>query len=289
MIPTKKLQNGFEIPIYGLGTWLFTESRREPNPNYDAGKGVEIIRRTLDSGVSLIDTAEIYGGGQVEEVIGEAISGLDRSRIFLTSKVMGSNTGYDEVLTACRRSLERLQTGYLDLYLIHWPNPEVPIEETMRAMNELADDGLIKNIGVSNFSKESLAQAQKHSPRPIVVNQVHYNLSCRESQQSGLLAYCQANDVLLQAWRPIELGRLTTLDEEIMEEMCQKYQKTPAQIAINWLVSQANVTTLSKTRSQEHLEENLTALNWQMGPEDVERLKQEYPGQQATSEIVPLG
>ena len=148
---------------------------------------------------------------------------------------------------------------------------------------------LIKHIGVCNFNKEHLAEAQSYTKNKIVCNQVHYNLMFREPEQDGLVEYCQNNDVFLSAWRPIGKGNLLEEIPLVAQEMCDKYKKTPAQIAINWLVSQPYVITLSKTRHPDHLNENLGALGWQMDSEDIEQLRKEYPNQQYISDAVPLG
>ena len=123
----------------------------------------------------------------------------------------------------------------------------------------------------------------------IVVNQVHYNLIFREPEKSGLLDYCRKNDVLLIAWRPVEKGILSVKGIKIIDEVCRKYNKTAAQIAINWLISQKNVVTLAKMVSQKHLHENLGALNWQMDNSDIEKLRRSFPGQKSVSAAVPLG
>jgi diketogulonate reductase-like aldo/keto reductase len=149
--------------------------------------------------------------------------------------------------------------------------------------------GLIKNIGVSNFTWQHLDQAQQLSKNKIVCNQVHYNLMFREPEKSGLLDYCQKNDIFLVAWRPVGKGNLLSDLPAVLKKMCDKYKKTPAQIAINWLITQDHVITLAKTRSIEHLKENLGAIGWQMESADIEELRKEYPGIQLVSDAVPLG
>lgn len=157
----------------------------------------------------------------------------------------------------------------------------------MRALDELIRLGMVKNIGVCNFTKEHLAEAQCYTKNKIVCNQVHYNLSFREPERKGLVEYCRNNDVFLSAWRPV--GNLPEDIPLVLKEMCDKYRKTPSQISINWLISQSYITTLSKTRHLGHLEENLGALDWIMDKEDIERLRKEYPNQQDISDDVPLG
>ncbi len=285
-ILVKKLKNGFQMPTLGLGTWLIGGDKvRDPN-NDDKGQ-VVAIRRAIELGITLIDTAENYAQGWAERIIGQAIKGINRKKLFITSKVDKTHLHYNDLITACKSSLERLQTDYLDLYLIHSPNDEVLIEESMKAMDQLISDGLVKNIGVSNFKVSRLVEAQKHTKNKIATNQVYYNLVEREPENE-LLQYCQNNDVILTAFRPIEKGMLLQNVPLIMKEMAKKYRKTPVQIMLNWLISQTNVVTISKMTDLKHLDENLGALGWQMKSEDVEKLRTEYPNQIVHSNVFPL-
>lgn len=286
-IPTKKLQSGFEMPVYGLGTWeMGGRKERDLNNNDDAD--IAAIRVAIDLGITHIDTAEIYADGYTEQLLGKAIRGCERSKLFLVSKVQAVNMGYENVLSSCKKSLECIGTPYLDLYLLHRYNPEFDLKRTMQALDELVAEGLVRNIGVANFSKERLAEAQGYTNNKIVCDQVHYNLEFREPERNGLVEYCQANDIFLVAWRPLGKGNLLGEVPLIAQEMSRKYDKTSAQIAINWLISQGNVLTLSKTRNVAHLHENLGALEWTMEEEDIERIRKEYPGQKDISDVVPL-
>lgn len=272
-IPTKKLINGFSIPVFGIGTWEMG-GRYQHNLRNDDAKDIASIEAALDLGVTHIDTAEMYAKGYSERLVAKAISGYDRSKLFLVSKVWPEWVkSRGDVIKACHKSLKRLETSYLDLYLIHYDELPMPLQEFMSAMDELVGEGSIRNIGVSNFSKERQAEAQSYTKNKIVTNQVHYNLLVREAEESGLLAYCQTNDILLTAWRPVEKGMLTKADTGTMQKLCGKYSKTPAQIAINWLISQANVVTIAKSSNIDHLKENLGGVGWQMDPEDIERLR----------------
>ena len=287
IIPTKKLKSGFEMPVYGLGTWQMG-GREVRNPENDDEADIQAIKSAIDLGITHIDTAESYADGYTETLIGRAIKDYDRSKLFIVSKVKEINLHYDDVINSAQASLKRLGINYLDLYLIHMPSLTIPIDETMKAMDFLKSEGLIKNIGVSNFNVEEFEKAQSFTKNKIVANQLHLNLKYREAERRGLLDYCQKNDVMFIAWRPLQKGVLLLEKENILDEMAKKYHKTPSQIAINWLISQENVVTLSKTRNVEHLKDNLGALDFGMEKYDIERLTRDFPDQQDVSDAVTL-
>ena len=288
IIPTKKLNNGFEMPVFGFGTWMMGGAFTQ-DPNNDDQADIQAIKTAIKFGITHIDTAEKYAGGHAEELVGEAIRNFARKKLFIVSKVSQTNLKYDDLIKSCQATLQRLNTSYLDLYLIHAPNPEIPIQETMRAMDTLMTEGLIKNIGISNFTIKRMQEAQSFTKHPIVANQLHYNLLFREPERKDLLEFCQKNDMMLIAWRPVQKGELTQKGKyKILDEMCDKYRKTPAQIAINWLISQPNVVTLSKIRSSDHTKENLGAIGWQMEKQDIEKFKDKFPDQRDISDIAPL-
>ncbi len=286
-IPKKKLKNGFAMPELGIGTWLIGGTTiRNPQNNDQAD--ILAIKSALDLGITHIDTAEKYADGKAEELVGQAIKEYDRKNLFLVSKVSEAHLHYDEVISAAKGSFQRMQINYLDAYLIHSPNPKVPLQETMRAMTALVEEGLIKYIGVSNFSSKRLEEAQSYTKHPIVLNQVHYNLKVREIERKELLEYCQKNDIILEAYRPLQRGFLLQENSGILNEIAQKYNKTQAQIALNWLISQKNVTTIVKAANTDHLKDNLGAVGWEMEEKDIERLRKEFPDQEDISDVCPL-
>ena len=283
-VPWKSLKNGFAIPVLGQGTWRMGGVDTPDTANDDAD--IAAIRRGIATGLCHIDTAEMYAGGHAEELVGIAMKGqgIRRADYFLTDKVWKTHLRYDDVLRAAEASLKRLGTAYIDLYLIHQVNPDVPEEETIRAMNRLKREGVIRHIGVSNFSEERLKRAQAASDAPIVANQLHYNLRIREIEQCGLLDYCRSQDIMVIAWRPL---RGLDLALPLIVALAEKYGKTPSQIALNWLLYQENVVTITKAANPLHLAENMGALGWALEKEDAERLRREYPAE-AVSDAVPL-
>lgn len=291
-IPTKKLKNGFEIPLFGIGT-AFMEGVQ--GLNNDDQKDKVAIEAAIDLGITHIDTAESYADGRAETLIAKAIKNSDRKKLFLVSKVEKKHLNYRDIKIALASSLERLGTDYLDLYLMHRCPDQDKFKESVRAMNELVDEGLVRHIGLSNTNVEHTKMLRDLSKHPIVVNQVHYNLQFREPEKNGLLDYCQKNDMLLVAWRPLGRGALnksgidiTKSGIPILDEMCRKYKKNPAQIAINWLISQKSVATIAKSSDIEHLKNNLGAVGWQMNENDIESLRNNFPNQKFISDTAPM-
>ena len=264
----ERLHNGDLIPVLGLGTWRIGGDMARSHAQDQ--RELEGIKAALDLGYTHIDTAEMYGAGHAEELIREAIRGVDRSRLFITSKVWSSNLRYRDVLKALEDSLKRLDTSYLDMYLIHWPNSSVPLEDTFRALNELVEREKVRHIGVSNFDLEELQRAKALAQVPLATNQVHYSLLTREPEKNGVLRFCQENDILLTAYKPLEKGEV--VGHPVVREIAQKRGAAPAQVALKWLIDKPKVITIPKAVSRQHLEENFAALNVELTAEDVARL-----------------
>ena len=276
------LQNGFSLPVLGMGTWLFGGRETRDPANDDAGQ-IAALQAGIEAGFSLIDTAEYYAGGYAETLTGRAIAGYPRAGLFLTSKVWKTHLKRDDVLRAAENSLRRLGTDYLDLYLYHQVSEQVPLEETIGAMNELVERKLVRHIGVSNFAPTRLERAMRASSVPIVLNQVHYSLKFREPESSGLLDFCREHDVPVQAWRPVRGVETCPLTEEL----CRKCELSLHQLALAWLMSQKNIGTITAMKNPAHLPENIRAAETVLAEPDVERLRQEYPDVNYVS-TVPL-
>ena len=259
---------GVMVPEIGLGAWKYSG-------------GVEPLRRGVELGAFLIDTAEVYG---TEDVVGRAVKGI-REQVFVATKVSGSHLRSDDVRRAAEASLRRLEMHYLDLYQIHWPNPRVPIKETMRAMEALVDAGLVKYIGVSNFSTTELREAQAAmSKYPIVSNQVLYNLNNRDIERD-LLPYCQKQQVTIIAYTPLDDGRLATKPRlrqsrkmQVLEQVAAQVQKTLAQVALNWCTSRPNVIAIPKSNSLARTVENCQASGWRLSQAQIRLLDEAFSG-----------
>lgn len=282
----KILKNWFSLPELGFWTWPMGGFKHAVE-NYDDTKDIEAIKFSIDNWITHFDTAELYGTGKSEEILGKAIKSYDRKKLQIASKVKWSNCSYNAIKIACKKSLSRLGIDYLDLYYIHWREKQFDLKDCMKAMDELMEEWLIKNIWVSNFSTESLIEAQSYTKNKIVANQVHYNLIYREPEKD-LLEYCQKNDVLLVAWRPLELWKLCNAWTATLADTAFKYKKTHSQVSINYLTSQKNVVTLFKSSNIDHIKENLWWIWWNLEEKTLEDLKNNFSAKVEKSDTIPL-
>lgn len=272
---TIELPSGQPIPALGLGTWKMGESNR----NFQ--REVEALRYGLELGLTLIDTAEMYGEGGAEEVVAQVIAGR-RSEVFLVSKVYPHNASKKGVVAACDRSLKRLNTDYLDLYLLHWRG-SVPLSETLEAFQSLKAAGKIRSYGVSNFDTEDMAEAVRlEGGKAIATNQVLYNLT-RRGIERNLLPWCRQQKIPIMAYSPIEQGRL--LNNQALKKMARERDVTAAQIAIAWLLHQDDVIVIPKSSRIEHVKQNYAALNLALSAEELATLETAFP---APAHTIPL-
>ena len=259
-----------QIPKIGFGTWSIGGGM-SADRSQDA-RSLTALRSALELGYTHFDTAEMYARGHSEELLGQAVreSGFPREDLFITSKVSASHLRYDDLLRSFENSLHHLGMDYLDLYLIHWPSSSIPLNETLRALNQLVREGRVRHIGVSNFDLQLQKQAQAESEAQIFTNQVPYSLTDRSYVQNGVLDYCQGNDILLTAYSPVEEGHLRV--SPTLQSIADAHNATPYQIALAWLVSQPRVITIPMSLNPEHIAENFAAAGIELSKDEIEQL-----------------
>lgn len=258
---------GVKIPKVGFGTWnLGGGTRADPRQDTTA---LASLHSALELGYAHFDTAESYANGHTEELLGRAIQDarVDRARIFLTSKVRAENLTGRGVTRACEGSLRRLGTEYLDLYLIHWPNPAVPLEDTFAGLDALVESGKVRHLGVSNFSRDLLAAGRAASKAPLLTNQIPYSVAERSYVNNGVLDYCQSADILVTAYSPLEQRALRPSPELL--QIALKRSLTPYQIAIAWLCSQPRVITIPMSTDPVHQRANLEAADIMLSADEI--------------------
>jgi len=246
---------GASIPKIGLGTWQNTGTAC-----------TETVRTALDLGYRHVDTAQVYDN---ERAVGEGIAAadVDRDDIFLTTKVWRSNLRREAVVSTVQESLATLGVDYVDLLLIHWPHPRVPVEEPLAAMAELRERGLVEHLGVSNFTRSQLRAAGDAVDAPIVADQVLYH---PYKDQSALREYCVDAGVALTAYSPLARGRV--LGDDLLARIGDRYDRTPAQVALRWLVQQDGVVAIPKSTSRNHLADNLAVFEFSLTDDEMARI-----------------
>ncbi|KAF0131491.1 MAG: aldo/keto reductase [Bacteroidetes bacterium] len=272
-IPEILINNELSMPVLGLGTWEMG-GRQSPDTTEDS-KWIHAIETAIGLGVKHIDTAAIYAGGHTEHLVAEAIKNFDRSSYFITTKVSGNNLQFGEVIRSAKASRNRLGIDQIDLLLLHWPNPEVPISQTISAINKLLDDKVIRYFGLSNFPVELMHEIAYYTDAPIITNQVEYNLFTRNKAsyndhiESEIIPWCLKNSISITAWRPVMKGDVAQANHPILVALAEKYAKTPFQIALNWLVSKPQMMAIPKMSSEQHIKENIEAVQFKMEESDI--------------------
>ncbi|MEB3215888.1 MAG: aldo/keto reductase [Nostocales cyanobacterium 94392] len=264
---TLHLPSGREIPILGQGTWRMGEDSSQKDAEIAA------LRLGLDMGMTLIDTAEMYGEGGAEEVVGEAIVNR-RESVFLVSKVYPHNASRKGTIEACDRSLKRLKTDFIDLYLLHWRS-SIPLSETLEAFESLKQAGKIRDYGVSNFDADDMKKAiNLPGGKQIATNQVLYNLA-RRGIEWDLIPWCRQQNMPIMAYSPIEQQDI--LKNSQLKSIASQHNATPAQIALAWLLQQSGIIAIPKASNPEHVKENSAALDIQLTQEDLTELDKAFP------------
>lgn len=264
---TTTLPSGEAVPVLGQGTWYGGD---EPHRRNDE---IASLRLGLDLGMTLIDTAEMYGDGAAERLVGEAIDGR-RDEVFLVSKVLPTNASRRGTNAACERSLRRLGTDRIDLYLLHWRG-RTPFADTIAAFEALRDAGKIRHWGVSNMDVDDMADiARAAGGAAVATNQVLYNLA-RRGTEVDLLPQAQARGLPLIAYSPIGQGRLAESPE--LARIAARHGVTLAQVALTWVLRQPGVIAIPKAATPGHVQQNRAALDLRLTPEDLAQLDQAFP------------
>lgn len=272
IMKTLLLPSGVAIPVLGQGTWYMGEDRSQKKREVDA------LRLGMDLGMTLLDTAEMYADGGAEQIVGEAIAGR-RDEVFLVSKVYPHNADKRGMQAACERSLRRLGSDHIDLYLLHWSG-SVPLAETLEAFDALKKAGKIRDFGVSNFDSAGMQEARAlPGGGQLAVNQVLYNLK-RRGVEWDLLPWCRRHAVPVMAYSPLESSaddQRRLLGKPLLQAVARRHDASPAQIALAWLLHQEQVIVIPKAVNPVHVRENHAALDIVLTEEDLAALDQAFP------------
>ncbi len=250
----------------GIGGYLTRDSKFDK-------RQAELLRFGIELGMTFIDTAEVYGAGHSEEVVGKAVKRI-RDGVFIATKVSPEHLNYSDVIQSAEKSLRRLNTDHIDLYQVHWPNPAIDLQETMRAMEELVQQGKIRYIGLSNLCLNGLEKAQMALTQNMIVSiQAEYNLFDR-SVEHDILPFCDTEGVTLIAYSPLEQGRIVSSSEKIetLEAIAAKYDRTMAQVTLNWLTAHDSVIAIPKASNLRHLKENAFSVDFGLSQEDFDKI-----------------
>ena len=267
------LSDGTELGNLGIGTWYMGDSQRAREEE------IKSIRYAIDNGVTTIDTAEMYGNGRSELLVGEAIKGYDREKLFIIAKVLPSNAGRGRIFQACEKTLERLGTDYLDLYLLHWRGM-IPFEETIECMEELVRRGKIRRWGVSNMDIDDMEEIVNLSEgENCRVNQVLYHLGSRGIEYS-LKPFTDRNNIATIAYCPLAQGgrlRGQLLESETVKKIAAKHKITPMQVLLCFVLSQNNMLAIPKASKLEHMKQNIECLKIKLDNDDLRALDKAFP------------
>ncbi len=295
-------KSDLRVSRIGLGAWQFGDKGWGWGSTVTEDDALQILQTAFEAGINFMDTAEVYGRGISEQVVGNFIKKVGRKNLVIATKVSGQHLRYEDVLKAAEASLARLGISAIDLYQVHFPNPYIPLSQAMKAMEALVDREFIRYIGVSNFSKPLLKDAQEslHNHK-IVSNQVRYNLVQRTIEDE-ILPYCRQQEIAIIAFSPLAQGLLTgkfakvDLAEqdlrrenplfnltnveslrsviEVLTQFAQRYGKTPSQVALNWLLSNDDVFPIPGAKNPAQVTDNVGAVGWKLQVEDARRLVQ---------------
>ena len=274
-IPQVTLPNGETMPAYGQGTWHMGENRLH------FADEVAALKFGIELGIPLIDTAEMYGNGVAEEIVAEATKGR-RDELFIVSKVLPYNASQRGTIEACERSLKRLKTDRIDLYLLHWRGSH-PFAETLAAFERLREQGKIRHHGVSNFDRADLEEwVRVPGGANVATNQILYNLT-RRGPEFDVIPWCRERNISIMAYSPIEQGRM--LGHKALADVAARHGATPAQIALAWLLRQDGMIVIPKASRKEHVREDFGALDVKLTDTDLADLDRAFPPPKGRSSL----
>jgi diketogulonate reductase-like aldo/keto reductase len=266
-LPFVTLPDGEKVPALGLGTWHMGDDRRRSEAEEAA------VKLGIDLGMTLVDTAEMYGSGAAEEIVGRAAKGR-RGTLFIVSKVLPYNASQQGVVEACERSLKRLQTDRIDLYLLHWRGSH-PLAETLAGFERLRRDGKIRHHGVSNFATGDMQQwVALNGGAQVAANQILYNLT-RRGPEWELIPWCRQRRIAIMAYTP--LGQGSFLAHRALREIADRHGATPAQVALAWLLRQDGMIVIPKATQPEHVRDNRGAIGVKLTDADLAALDRAFP------------
>ena len=266
-LPRVTLPDGESVPAFGLGTWHMGEDRRR------AADEEAALKLGIELGMTLIDTAEMYGNGTAEEIVARAANGV-RDRLFIVSKVLPHNASRNGVVEACERSLKRLKTDHIDLYLLHWRG-SVPFAETLAGFAQLKRDGKIRHHGVSNFNTDDMQEwVGMAGGETVASNQILYNLG-RRGPQYELIPWCRERAISIMAYTPLDQGRI--LGNRALQEVAARHGASAAQVALAWLLRQDGMIVIPKATTLEHVRDNRGAVDLALGADDLAALDRAFP------------
>src|ERR1700724_475638 len=266
-LPMVTLPGGERVPALGQGTWHMGDDRRR------AAEEAAALRLGIELGMTLIDTAEMYGNGRAEEIVAEAAQG-ERDRLFIVSKVLPYNASQKGVVEACERSLKRLKTDRIDLYLLHWRGA-VPLADTLAGLARLQRDGKIRHHGVSNFDLDDMKEwVGLAGGVTVAANQILYNLT-RRGPEFELIPWCRERQIAIMAYTPLGQGRM--LQDKALAEVAARHRASPAQVALAWLLRRDGMMVIPKATQPEHVRDNRGALDLRLTADDLTVIDRAFP------------
>lgn len=273
-----KTKSGKPLFPIGIGTWniggTFTANPdakyKGAEPNYDnEAAEIEAIRYSISKGQNHIDCAELYGAFHTDEVVGKAIAGLEREDLYIADKLWKTSVGKGLVRATVEQMLQKLGTDYLDMLYIHAPWDEVSWQEAIPQIDELIDEGIVRDFGVSNFTIADMEQTRKIAKHPIVANQMNYNVLYKDEVNQELRDYCRENSVQIVAYQPVK--RQEVLDNKVIQDIAEAHDATAAQVALAWLLAQSTLP-IPKAINKSHIDENIKAVEVQLSDQELELL-----------------